>query len=74
MTRWVLLALAAVAAWWLYTHGTLGPAVVVDGPAEIRPTPAEPGGRLGGGLNPFVADTDHGSAPQRPQVPSGIGR
>ena len=28
----------------------------------------------GRGLNPFVADTDHGSAPQRPPMPKIPGR
>lgn len=37
-----------------------------------QPTPVatrEGSGRLGGGLNPFVSEADHGSAPQPYRVP-----
>jgi hypothetical protein len=70
MLRWILLLVLLGCVYWIYErdyfHGG-GPAVrwqtTVPGPT------LPPGGRLGGGLNPFVTDTDIDAPPQRPKAP-----
>jgi hypothetical protein len=71
MFRWFLLLLALACLYWAYQHGLQRG----DVPSSQRSTASEPaptlapGPRPGGGLNPFVSDTDIDAPPQRPKVP-----
>ena len=70
MMRWILLAAAIYGLYWLYEHdyqNFSSTAPRAESP-PVAPT-LEPGGRLGGGLNPFVVDPGHGSGPSRPPMP-----
>ena len=68
MLRWLLLLIALACAYWIYQRDYLGrgaaptPKWRAGAPQATLP----PGGRLGGGLNPFVTDTDVDAPPQRP--------
>lgn len=70
MLRWVLLLAAVAALWWIYQRDHAGgtsprPTWTTAAPSATL----APGGRLGGGLNPFVTDTDVDAPPQRPSAP-----
>ncbi len=73
MMRWILLIAAVAAVFWLYEkHSANG------GPPKWQQagTPSAtlpPGGRLGGGLNPFVTDGDPDAPPQQPRGRSSYG-
>lgn len=66
MLRWILLLLAVGSIYWIYQRDYAkgaggGPKWQTAAPSATLP----PGGRLGGGLNPFVTDTDIDAPPQR---------
>ncbi len=63
MLRWVLLLVALACFYWAYQRG-VQPMRNASSRSEPSPTLA-PGGRPGGGLNPFVTDTDIDAPPQR---------
>lgn len=70
MFRWVLLLMAAAAIYWIYQRDYAGggsgmPKWETAAPSATLP----PGDRLGGGLNPFVTDTDIDAPAQRPPLP-----
>jgi hypothetical protein len=63
MLRWILLLLAIGCIYWIYQRDSSPPPQwQTTSPGPTLP----PGGRLGGGLNPFVTDTDIDAPPQRP--------
>lgn len=71
MLRWLLLLAAIGCAYWIYQRGDprrFSAPMSERGTAAPAATLA-PGGRLGGGLNPFVTDTDVDAPPQRPAPP-----
>jgi len=72
MMRWVLLALTVAGIYWLYQNGYYDTRPAKPRSAESPPpsAPLPPGGRPGGGLNPFVMDDGVDTPPQRPHVPS----
>jgi len=72
MFRWVLLILAVACFYWAYQRGVQRFDHVPSQPSSAgQPAPTlEPGGRPGGGLNPFVMGTEGGGPPQRPPMPS----
>ena len=71
MIRWILLLAVLGGIYWIYqrdyVHRDENP------PAQWQTTAPgptlAPGGRLGGGLNPFVTDSGVDTPPQRPRVP-----
>jgi hypothetical protein len=71
MMRWILLLAVLGGIYWIYQRdyahrdGTTLPQWQTTAPGPTLP----PGGRLGGGLNPFVTDTDIDAPPQRPKAP-----
>jgi hypothetical protein len=71
MFRWLLLILAIACLYWAYQRGLQrGDPFPNHLSAAGHPAPTlEPGGRPGGGLNPFVMDTDIDAPPQRPHAP-----
>jgi len=71
MFRWFLLLLGLACLYWAYQRGLQrGEWPVAQPPTASEPAPTlAPGPRPGGGLNPFVSDTDGGAGPQRPHVP-----
>ncbi len=74
MFRWFLLILAIACLYWAYQRGVQRgdripsqPSAATQPSAPNEPATAlQPGGRPGGGLNPFVMDTDIDAPPQRP--------
>ena len=71
MLRWVLLLVLLGCVYWIYERDYLQRRRA-DRAGGRRPRPGPrlpPGGRLGGGLNPFVTDTDIDAPPQRPKAP-----
>ena len=71
MMRWILLLVGLGLLYWTYQRGDWD-SIGKPGPVAERPTPGptlEPGGRLGGGLNPFVSDGDPGGGVGRPPMP-----
>ena len=76
MFRWILTLATIGLIYWMYETGYLAKVQKTEWRAQsASPAPTlEPGGRLGGGLNPFVVDPGHGSAPQRPPMPNIPGR
>ena len=71
MFRWLLLLLGLACLYWAYQHGLQrGDGVPSPRSTASEPAPTlAPGPRLGGGLNPFVSDTDIDAPPQRPKPP-----
>ncbi len=71
MLRWILLLIAVACAYWIYQRDYLhgGSAPMGERQTTAPQATLPPGGRLGGGLNPFVTDTDVAAPPQRPQAP-----
>ncbi|MBI2963044.1 MAG: hypothetical protein HYY35_04760 [Deltaproteobacteria bacterium] len=71
MLRWFLLLAAIGCAYWIYQRSDLRRAAAPTAEREAAAPAATlaPGGRLGGGLNPFVTDTDVDAPPQRPPAP-----
>ena len=70
MLRWILLLVLLGCIYWIYQRdyrGGAGPTLKWETAAPGPTLP--PGGRLGGGLNPFVTDTDIDAPPQRPKAP-----
>lgn len=71
MLKWILLLALIGCVYWIVERGDLrgpGPAALDAG--APRPVATREGaGRLGGGLNPFVTDTDIDASPQRPRAP-----
>jgi hypothetical protein len=69
--RWFLLLLGLVCLYWAYQHGVQrGDDVSTRLPTAGEPAPTlAPGPRLGGGLNPFVSESDIDAPPQRPKAP-----
>jgi hypothetical protein len=64
MLRWVLLLVALACFYWAYQRGVQP---MSKPPRRSEPSPTlAPGSRPGGGLNPFVTDTDIDAPPQRP--------
>jgi hypothetical protein len=75
MLRLLLILAVLGCLYWIYQRdygggGQTRP--VANQAAAPNPTLA-PGNRLGGGLNPFVTDTDVAPPPQRPPMDSGVG-
>ena len=71
MLRWIMLLALIGCIYWLYQRGDLQRGGFGSSPAIALATPndhptREGSGRLGGGLNPFVTDTDIDAPPQRP--------
>jgi hypothetical protein len=71
MLKWILLLGLIGCLYWIYQRGDLrGPAAPSVKVGAPQPVPTREGaGRLGGGLNPFVTDTDIDAPPQRPHAP-----
>jgi hypothetical protein len=71
MLKWILLLALIGCLYWIYERGDLrGPAASPVKVGAPQPVPTREGaGRLGGGLNPFVTDTDIDAPPQRPHTP-----
>jgi hypothetical protein len=71
MFKWIVLLTLIGCLYWIYQRGDLRP--LASRPASVgapQPVPTREGaGRLGGGLNPFVTDTDIDAPPQRPHAP-----
>jgi hypothetical protein len=68
MLRWILLLALIGCVYWLYQRGDFQkglPTPIAVATPDAHPT-REGSGRLGGGLNPFVTDTDIDAPPQRP--------
>lgn len=78
MARLLKIAVLVVALWlawdWFYVKGNDLSSLFPETPAQPTPAAGESGREMrrepGRGLNPFVVDPGHGSAPQRPRVPS----
>jgi hypothetical protein len=71
MLRWILLLALIGCIYWIAQRGDLhapAPESVQAGAPHPVAT-REGAGRLGGGLNPFVTDTDIDAPPQRPHAP-----
>lgn len=75
MRRLIQIAALVAAGWFAWDYFVVQGRVSL--PERPRYEPKE-GGEVrrepGRGLNPFVTDTDHGAAPQRPRVPDVPGR
>jgi len=71
MIRWILLIALIGLVYWIYERDyahpgrSSAPTWQTTQPSATLP----PGGRLGGGLNPFVTDDGLDTAPQRPKAP-----
>jgi hypothetical protein len=71
MIRWILLLAVLGGIYWIYQRdyanrdGKPPPQWQTTAPGPTLP----PGGRLGGGLNPFVSDDGVDTPPQRPKAP-----
>jgi hypothetical protein len=71
MIRWILLLALIGLVYWIYERdyakpgGSSAPTWRTTESSATLP----PGGRLGGGLNPFVTDDGVDTAPQRPKAP-----
>jgi hypothetical protein len=73
MLRWILLLVVLGGIYWIYQRDYAhrdghAPASSSWTTTAAGPT-LPPGGRLGGGLNPFVTDDGVDTAPQRPKAP-----
>ena len=72
MLRWILLLALVASIYWIYQRDYAAPPAPPpsEKAASAEPAPTREGsGRLGGGLNPFVTDTDIDAMPQRPKAP-----
>ena len=70
MFRWVLLLLGLACLYWAYQRGVWRADYSTQRPTAGAPAPTlAPGPRLGGGLNPFVSESDIDAPPQRPKAP-----
>jgi hypothetical protein len=71
MFKWIVLLGLIGCLYWIYQRGDLrAPATSSPKTGAPRAVPTREGaGRLGGGLNPFVTDTDIDAPPQRPPAP-----
>jgi len=68
--RWFLLLLGLACLYWAYQRGVQHDDFSTQRPTAGAPGPTlTPGPRLGGGLNPFVSESDIDAPPQRPKAP-----
>jgi hypothetical protein len=68
VNRWLVLLAALAALLWWWQHRELPPEPAKPAIATSEPAKRVPD-RPGGGLNPFVMDTDIDAPPQRPRAP-----
>ena len=69
MLRWILLLALLGCIYWIYQRDYRGGGGTVTWETAAPGPTLPPGGRLGGGLNPFVTDADTDAPPQRPKAP-----
>ena len=72
MLRWILLFAVLGGIYWLYQRDYAHRDGTVSSPSWQTTAPGPtlaPGGRLGGGLNPFVTDDGVDTPPQRSHGP-----